>query len=298
MAVIQCDQLTKRYGSRIGVEGLSMEVDEGSLFGFLGPNGSGKTTTIRVLLGLLHATDGTASIFGLDCWRRSHVIKREVGYVPGDLRLYPWLTLTNALSIFGHARGCDLNGPGLELAELLELDPHVNVRRMSRGMRQKLGLILALAHRPRLLILDEPTTALDPLMQEVLCRHLRELAGAGHTIFFSSHTLDEVERLCDRVAILRRGRLVADETLESLRTRATRTVTIHWQSGVDQASVKPPPVLDLHRREKHWWEATLTGPVMDLIPWAAAQPIEDLSIAKPDLSRVFQQYYVDAEAES
>src|SRR5207247_1315609 len=155
VSLIQLDNLTRRYGRRRGVESLSFSVGEGALFGFLGPNGAGKTTTIRVLLGFLRPTSGAAKIFGLDCWRDSKAIKRDIGYLPGDLRLPAWMDGANALSIFGAVRGRDLAGAGRELAEKFDLDLRVKVRDMSRGMRQKLGLILALAHSPRLLVLDE-----------------------------------------------------------------------------------------------------------------------------------------------
>ncbi|MHC4697220.1 MAG: ABC transporter ATP-binding protein [Planctomycetota bacterium] len=295
MTVILTEQLTRRYGRRVGVERLSISVPAGTLFGFLGPNGSGKTTTIRVLLGLLKASEGSAAVLGFDSWRDSHRIKAEVGYLPGDLRLYPWLTCRESISIFGRARGRDLSHATLELAEDFDLEPDVRVRTMSRGMRQKLGLILALAHHPQLLILDEPTTALDPLMQEKLYRHLRALAGAGHTIFFSSHTLSEVEKLCDRVAILREGKLVADETLEALRDRARRVVTIHWQDTAKLSEITPPQCLDLIERGDRQWEATLAGPAMELVRWCAGQPIEDVAIGQPDLGRLFQEYYAEPE---
>ncbi len=292
MNVVVTEQLTKRYGRRVGVQELSLSVPEGTVFGFLGPNGSGKTTTIRVLMGLLRATGGTANVFGRDCWRESHRIKSEVGYLSGDLRLYPWLTCKSALRIFELTRRRHLTAEGDELASKFGLEPDVRVRSMSRGMRQKLGLILALAHRPKLLILDEPTASLDPLMQETLYKHLRNLASNGHTIFFSSHTLKEVEDLCDRVAILREGRLVADETLEDLRARAKRVVTLRWQEDVRPGEIDAPGFLEVHEREGQQWEASLTGPVIELVKWCAGQPIDDLSIGQPDLASVFQQYYV------
>ena len=294
MSVIVVKQLTKRYGRRVGVANLNLNVSEGSIFGFLGPNGAGKTTTIRVLLGLLKPSEGAAAIFGLDCWRQSHLINAEVGYLPGDLRLYPWLTCERALNIFGQIRERDLTDAGRALASDLDLDPDVPVRDMSRGMRQKLGLILALAHRPKLLILDEPTASLDPLMQDKLYDHLRALAADGHTIFFSSHTLSEVEHLCDRVAILREGRLVVDETLDALRGRAKRVVTIRWHEG---DVPKPPGSLDVYERRDRQWHASLTGSVMELVRWSAGQPIEDLSIGQPDLTMLFQQYYAHEESD-
>jgi ABC-2 type transport system ATP-binding protein len=288
--IIFTESLTRRYGRRIGIEAMSLAVPEGSLFGFLGPNGAGKTTTIRVLLGFLRPTRGRASVFGLDCWRGSSRIKAEVGYLPGDLRLYPWMNGADALRLFGSIRRRDLEREGCELAERFDLDLAVRVRNMSRGMRQKLGLILAMAHRPRLLVLDEPTASLDPLMQEQLRLHLRALAGAGHTIFFSSHTLSEVEQLCDRVAILREGRLVADATLDELRRRSRREVMIRWKNRADAAQ-EPPPFLELQKRDGENWTCLLAGPATDLVRWAASQPIEDLAIGRPDLDALFRQYY-------
>src|SRR5262245_27893109 len=220
VAVISTHNLTRWYGRRRGIEGLNLEVAEGSLFGFLGPNGAGKTTTIRVMLGFLRPSSGGASVLNRDCWRDSRRIKVDVGYVPGDLRLHPWLTGTSALRIFSAIRGRDLVRGGMDLAQRFELDMTVKVRNMSRGMRQKLGLILAMAHQPRVLVMDEPTASLDPLMQVRLHEHLREQSRQGHTVFFSSHSLSEVEQLCDRVAIVRDGRLVADSTLDELRRQA------------------------------------------------------------------------------
>ncbi len=290
MSVIIIDKLTKRYGRRTGIDGVTLQVSAGEIFGFLGPNGAGKTTTIRLMLGLLRPNDGSVRIFGLDCWRSSRRVKQEVGYLPGDLRLYARTTGNTMLRICGAIRGRDLGAPGRTLAELFALDLNVTVRRMSRGMRQKLGLILALAHRPQLLILDEPTASLDPLMQERLMELLRTLAAEGHTIFFSSHSLSEVERLCDRVAIVREGRLVADETLVSLRANARRQVTIRWHT--DAAEPQPPPFLAIHRREDHLWEASLRSDVTSLLQWLHDRPVADLAVGHPDLDSLFRQYYL------
>jgi ABC-2 type transport system ATP-binding protein len=291
MVVIAIENLTKRYGRRVGVADLSLEVPDGSIFGFLGPNGSGKTTTIRVLLGLLRPTAGTARIFGMNCVREGHRIKAEVGYLPGDLRLYSWMTTELALRLISRIRGRELFQEGRRLIDVFGLDPAVRVRNMSRGMRQKLGLILALAHRPQLLILDEPTASLDPLMQAKLYRELRTLALQGHSVFLSSHSLSEVQELCAHVAILREGRLVAHESIENLRGRARRTVTIRWSGTAPGDGIPPPPFLTVVDRVPGEWRAVLTGKAMDLISWSATQPIEDLAIEEPDLSTLFQDYY-------
>ncbi len=291
MSVIVTDQLTRCYGPRTGIERLDLDVAEGSLFGFLGPNGAGKTTTIRVLLGFLRPNAGRASLFGLDCWRDGARIRQDVGYLPGDLRLYPSATGRELVRIFGLARHRDLAAPGRDLADRLALDLSVPVRKMSRGMRQKLGLILAMAHRPRLLVLDEPTASLDPLMQDQLIQYLRGNAAQGHTIFFSSHTLSEVERLCDRVAIVREGRLVANEPLEALRARARRRFTIRWESEQLSRDMAPPDFLRLDERRQQSWHGSLQGEVPELVRWAATQPIEDLAIGHPDLESLFREYY-------
>lgn len=287
---IQLSSLTRSYGPRRGISDVTLEVPEGSLFGFLGPNGAGKTTAIRVLLGFLKPTHGDASALGLDCWRDSAKIKQDVGAIPGDLRLWPWLTGHSALSLFGRVRGRDLRGQGRALAEELELDLSVRVRRMSRGMRQKLGLILALAHQPRLLILDEPTTALDPLMQDRLREILRRMAAKGHTVFFSSHTLSEVEDLCERVAIVKDGRIVADGTLESL--RADTGYIVSWRVPNPEAIVVPMLAgLSVERRGENEYFGTYVGPARDLIVQLSTLPIDDVSITRMDLETLFRRFY-------
>lgn len=295
MSLIQLDNLTRGYGRRRGVERVSLSVAEGALFGFLGPNGAGKTTTIRVLLGFLRPGSGTAKIFGLDCWRDSKAIKRDVGYLPGDLRLSEWMNGVAALSIFGAVRGRDLGNSGRELADTFDLDLKVKVRDMSRGMRQKLGLILALAHSPRLLVLDEPTSSLDPLMQKVLHDLLRQRAAAGHSVFFSSHSLGEVEELCDRVAIVRDGELVADESLAALRNRAGHDVTIRWKHESNALKLVPPEFLKLTRREGAVWQGTFDGPAHRLVDFLAGKPVEELSIGRPDLESLFRRFYQQSE---
>lgn len=289
--VVRTLNLTRRYGRRVAVDCVTLGVPEGLLFGFLGPNGSGKTTTIRVLLGFLKASAGQATVFGLDAWRESRRIKAEVGYLPGDLRLYPFLTGRETLRMVSRLRGRDLMSAGGELAASFDLDLERRVETMSRGTRQKLGLILALCVAPRLLVLDEPTNGLDPIMQERLYVHLRRLAAAGHTVFFSSHTLSEVERLCDRVAILREGRLVADESLETLRARAERSVVIRWPAGAASDGLVAPSGLQLSSREPLEWRGSVVGAAGELIRWCADHRVEDVSISPPNLSTVFQRFY-------
>ena len=291
MSIISTEQLSRRYGRRIGIEAANLDVREGQIFGFLGANGAGKTTVIRLLTGFLRPTQGCASIFGLDCWRDSARIKREAGYLPGDLRLYPWLTGRTALKIIGRVRGVDLRANGAALADRFQLEMDLRVRRMSRGTRQKLGLLLALVHKPRLLILDEPTSGLDPVMQAELAKCLREFASAGHTVFFSSHTLREVETLCDRVAVVRQGHIIADETIQSLRAGARRNVELLFTDSETAARVALPVFLKHYRRDGRKLHCELEGPAPPLIRWAAQQSLEDISISPPDLESLFRIFY-------
>ncbi len=264
------------------------EVPEGSLYGFLGPNGAGKTTTIRMLLGLLQASSGDVEVFGLDPWRDGRRVRAEIGYVPGDLRLYPWLSVESGLRLVGGARRRDVSAPGRQLAERFGLDPRVRVRRMSRGMRQKLGLILALAPSPRLLILDEPASGLDPLMQEQLLACLRERSKNGDTVFFSSHTLRDVDALCDRVAIIRSGRIVADESLEALRERRGYDVSVRFGRVIEG---EPPAFLQVERRTEYVWSGVLTGRIHEFVQWLAGLPVEELIVQEPELESLFRRYY-------
>jgi len=295
MSVIRARNLTKSYGSRTGVLGIDLDVPPGAIFGFIGPNGAGKTTFIRLLLGFLRPTAGEADVLEKDAWRHSAQVKRAVGYLPGDLRLYPWMTVDSALSVAGRVRGMDLRHAGGELVEHFKLDRDVKVRQMSRGMRQKLGIMLALAHDPKLIILDEPTTGLDPLTQDALIEYLRQRAQHGRTVFFSSHTLSEVETLCDRVAIVRRGRIVANETLQALRERAHRTVTIAFDDAAHARQTAPPVGLTVERRDRAAWHGTWDGPARHLVQWAASQSVHDLNISPPNLEHLFRAFYRDDE---
>ena len=291
MNVVNMERLSLWYGKRVGIETVDLQVAEGEIFGFLGPNGAGKTTTIRVLLGLLRPSSGTATILGLDCWRQSHRIKRQIGYLPGDLRLYPWFTAESALRIIGRIRGQDLAPFGGLLTERFLLDPTLVVRKMSRGTRQKLGIVLALAHRPQLVVLDEPTSGLDPLMRDELARCLRELAAQGHTVFFSSHSLSEVEQLCDRVAVVREGRIAANEPVDSLRRQAHRAVSLRFRDALSANNVAVPAFLGVVERTGTTWQCDLVGGTPELVRWAAEQPIDDMTIGPPSLERLFRQFY-------
>src|SRR5262245_25849574 len=216
-AAIETSGLSKCYGRRVALQDLSLSVPEGALLGFRGPNGAGKTTTLRILAGLLRATAGSARLFGRDCWLDGPCLRAEVGYLPGELHLYEALTGRATLRFLAGVRRRDCSREIERLGRLFDLELDRRVRGYSHGMKQTLGLIQALMHRPRLLILDEPTNGLDPLMRRCLFDELRAVAAEGRTVLFSSHTLSEVDELCDEVAVLRQGRLVEMERVEVLR---------------------------------------------------------------------------------
>lgn len=287
---IRLSAVTKRYGAHRGIESIDLVAPEGTILGFLGPNGAGKTTTIRVLLGLLRATSGRALILGRDCWSEGNLARRNVGYLPGDLRLYSWLTARSGVRLAASIRGTETSDAE-DLLQAFGLEPDLPVRRMSRGTRQKLGLLLALAHTPRVIVLDEPTTSLDPLVSDALYRILRERAETGATIFFSSHTLGDVERLCERIAIVRDGRIVADEPLAEIRARATRAVMIRFRDAESAAATRPPDVLRVRDRTADTWHAELTGEPSGLLDFLQSVQPADLTIGAPDLQGIFRSHY-------
>src|SRR5512132_1588201 len=245
-AVIETDRLTKRYGRSRGIDELSLTVGAGEIFGFLGPNGAGKTTTIRTLLDLLHPTSGSARLFGLDSRRDSRAIRARLGNLPGDFSYDEGATGRELLALFAALRGMDGLGKAQALAERFEADLSRPLHELSRGNRQKLGLIQALFHQPELVILDEPTTGLDPLMQEEFLAVVAEERERGATVFLSSHDLDEVQRACDRVAIIRDGRLIAIEDVAQMRERAYRDVSVRFVRSVDRREFETlPGVVDV-----------------------------------------------------
>src|SRR5437764_2411715 len=207
-AIIQTHQLTKSYGKSRGILEVTFDIQEGEVFGFLGPNGAGKTTTMRTLMGLLRANSGNATIGGLDCWKESTEVKKLVGYLPGEFTFDPGLRGAQIIEYLGHLRGGVDQAYVRALVERLGLDPSKRFREYSRGNKQKVGLIQAFMHKPRLLILDEPTGGLDPLNQQEFSAMVAEVKAEGRTVFLSSHILPEIEHLCDRVGIIREGELV------------------------------------------------------------------------------------------
>ena len=224
LAAVRTEGLTKRYGTADALRDLSLEVNRGEVLGYLGPNGAGKTTTIRLLLGLIQPTAGRAEIFGLDCQHRPVEAHRHLAYVPGEANLWPGLTGAETLHLLGRVQGEVDQSYRDELVALFELDADKKVRAYSKGNRQKVILIAALMCRPDLLVLDEPTAGLDPLMEQAFRHCIYEAKERGQTVFLSSHVLSEVEALCDQVAILRNGRLIETGTLTDMRHLSATSV--------------------------------------------------------------------------
>jgi ABC-2 type transport system ATP-binding protein len=295
-AVISARGLTKHYGSVRALTDLTLEVREGEIFGFLGPNGAGKSTTIRTLLGFLQPTKGGATVLDLDIILESVEIRRHVGYLPGGIALYDSLTGEQVLDYLADLQGREPRRRA-ELCDRLELPGSVlrrKVRDYSRGMRQKVGVVQALQHDPELAILDEPTEGLDPLMQQAFYRLLDDLRRQGKTVFFSSHVLSEVERLCDRVAIIRAGELMAIHEVAELLARRRRKVALRWRGGApDPASL---PGLEDVETDGNRVTGTLSGDMAGFIRAIASPSLEDLTIEPASLEEAFLEYYATDQA--
>jgi ABC-2 type transport system ATP-binding protein len=292
-AILDVEGLTKSYGGKRGIADVSLRVEEGESFGFLGPNGAGKTTTIRVLMALLRADAGTARIAGLDCWERSVELKRLTGYVPGEPALDPDLTGGQILEYFAHLRGGVDQAHLRQLIERLDLDTGRRFRQYSTGNKRKVVLIQAFMHRPRVLILDEPTNGLDPLNQQEFGRMVHEAREGGTTIFLSSHILGEVEHLCTQVGIIRDGRLVRVGGVAEVKDIKRYEITITFGAAVPAATFA---TLDgvAGVEEVAGGRAlriTMQGAPDAVIKAAAHHPVLSLSSHEPSLEDIFLRYY-------
>jgi ABC-2 type transport system ATP-binding protein len=286
--------LTKRYGSLTALNELNLDVAQGEVLGFLGLNGAGKTTAIRLLLDLLRPTSGAAFIFGHDCWLDGLAARARVGYLPGELGIFPDLTGLEVLDFLAGLKRQPVNKQRREeLVERLEL-PHRDLRRKLRqystGMKRKLGIIQAFEGDPPVLILDEPTEGLDPLMQESFYALLKEAKQSGRTVFMSSHVLSEVERVCDRIALLRKGELVLLAGLEAIRGLTARRVRVTFSRDVT-APTDVPAGHSIIESAPRLWRLEVTGPLGPLLAALAGLPVEDLQVRQGRLEDVLPKYY-------
>ena len=283
--------LVKDYGQVHAVRGIDLEVRHAEVFGFLGPNGAGKTTTIRCILDLLRPTAGRIEVFGLDPRRDGVAVRRRIAYVPGELRLPERQTGHQLVAAIARLRGGLAAGRERELAERLGLDLSRRLRDLSSGNRRKVALLLAFAADAELLVLDEPTNGLDPLMQHEFLRLVREARDAGTTIFLSSHVLSEVQRAADRVAVLRAGKIVAQGTVEELRGRARQRVDVWFVDAPPTAELAALPGLQDQLVEGHRFAAMLSGPIQPLLEVLARHPVATMLVEEPDLEDAFLDLY-------
>jgi ABC-2 type transport system ATP-binding protein len=286
--------LTKQYGSLTALNDLNLDIAQGETLGFLGLNGAGKTTAIRLLLDLLRPTRGTAFIFGFDCWAEGLAARARTGYLPGELGLYLDLTGLEVLDFLaGLSRQPVDTRHRQRLCDTLELprsDLRRRLRQYSTGMKRKLGIIQAFQTDPPLLILDEPTEGLDPLMQEAFYGLLANVKRKGTTVFMSSHVLSEVERVCDRIALLRKGELVLLSGVQELRRLAVRRVRVFFREDVS-ANPELPPGHELLEKTPRLWRLTVAGPLSPLLAALAPLPVKDMEVEEPRLEDVVLKYY-------
>jgi ABC-2 type transport system ATP-binding protein len=290
-ATVETLGLTKSYGATLAVDRLDLRVEPGQVFGFLGPNGAGKTTTIRLLLALHRPTAGSARVFGLDSQRESVAIHARCGYLPGEFELHPRMTGRRVLDWFSRAR------PGVDerlrdqLLERFDVILDRQIHELSKGNRQKLGIVLAFMHRPELLVLDEPTSGLDPLMQNEFHRLVREMTAEGRTVFLSSHELDEVQRIADRVAIIREGRLVVTDTVEGLRRQAPQTIELRFRAPVAPAVFESLAGVRGVTTEGGRITLQASGQLAELLRVIADHDPIDVVARHADLDELFLRYY-------
>jgi beta-exotoxin I transport system ATP-binding protein len=288
---IEIGGLTKTYGTTRALDGLDLEVEPGECFGYLGPNGAGKTTTIRLLMALQRPTAGQATVLGLDPQTESVEVHRRIGYLPGDLALYSRLTGRHHIEWFARARGELVSSFADELIDRFQVVMNRPVKELSTGNRQKIGLVLAFMHRPELLILDEPTSGLDPLMQDEFERLVRETVAEGRTVFLSSHVLDEVQRLADRVAIIKGGRLVATDTVDHLRQSAPRRMEARFPAQIDPSVFSRIPGVSVTSCEGTHLSMEVTGPIGQVLKTIAEHEPLDVIARHADLDELFLGFY-------
>ncbi|MFK4084930.1 ABC transporter ATP-binding protein [Kribbella sp. NPDC020789] len=289
--VIRTRRLTKHFGPRPALEELDLDVPAGSILGYLGPNGAGKTTTIRLLAGLIRPTSGSAAVFGFDAADRYAEVQRRIGYLPGDFAAYPVLTGRQYLSYFAHLYGGITPDRIDLLAKRFELDLDTRIGTLSRGNRQKIGIVRAFMHEPDLLLLDEPTSGLDPLMQREFRNLLAETRDAGRTVFLSSHVLSEVEAVADNVAILRAGRLVAVQSVPELKNRARHHLDLTFAAEPPADLLRTVPgILDV-TVDQHLAHVVVAGSTAELVRAIAPYEVTGLATHEADLESMFLDYY-------
>jgi len=294
LSVIEINGLTKDYGNNKGIFDLSFRVEEGEVFGYLGPNGAGKTTTIRHLMGFVTPDKGNAYILGNDCIKETDIIMKELGYLPAEMAFFDGMNGMDFLEFMAKMRGMSNTSLRDKLIDMFDLNAKISIRKMSKGMKQKLGIVCAFMHDPKVLLLDEPTSGLDPLMQKIFAELILEEKSKGKTILMSSHIFEEIERTCDRVGIIKQGHLVAIENIKNLKEKRRRTYLITFDS---------PETAKEFMKKNHSANVEITGAVAKvtimgniaaLIRELANFNVLDLDTERSSLEDVFMQYYGDS----
>ena len=286
MEIIQTEKLTKFYGKARGIVDLDLTVEQGEFFGFIGPNGAGKSTTIRTLLGLIAPTSGSARVFGKDVAKEKQAILRRVGYLPSEALFYPGMKVREVLKLSADLRETDCAAESKQLCARLQLDTARRVEELSFGNRKKVAIVCALQHKPELLVLDEPTGGLDPLMQKEFFDILRERNKEGTTVFLSSHVLSEIQRNCTRAAIIRDGRIIACDSVDALAKTNAKRVTLHGSVGLEQLE-------GVRDRTASGDSVSFlySGDMNSLLRTLSCGQVKDLTVTEPDLEEVFLHYY-------
>ncbi len=289
--VIETHDLTVYYGKHRGIKGVNLTVEKGEVFGFLGPNGAGKTTTQRVLLDVIRPTSGKATIFGMDCRKQGVELRRRIGYLPGELALYKDMRASEFCEMYEYLRGeNDSKGFWRNLAERLDLDINRKIGNFSKGNKQKVGVVAAFMNRPDLLILDEPTGGLDPLVQQTVMEMVREVQADGRTVFFSSHILPEVQAVCDRVGIIREGEMVATQRVEELFAQRINRMSLIFTTLPPEGVFDIPGVTELKRTEQSTMLEVQEN-LAQVLAIAAQHEIQDIETHNVSLEEIFLAYY-------
>ncbi len=294
MQVIEANKLTKYYGKARGIIGVDLSVEEGEIFGFIGPNGAGKSTTIRTMLNLIFPSSGQAKIFGMDIVSETKQIKQIVGYIPSEAIFYDEMSVRELLEYSARFYGVQLGEWYKKLVKALDLDTTRKIVDLSMGNRKKVAIVQAMLHKPKLLILDEPTSGLDPLMQQTFFDLVLEMNREGSTVFFSSHILQEVQRMCRRVAIIKEGRILTVEDIDSLRSRQLTKVMLIPSNGTPFS--EDFPGVSNYKQTGRQTRFLYSGNVNELVRYLAKTGLEKITIEEPTLEEVFMHYYEKKEA--
>ena len=293
MNIIEIKGLSKSYGKQVALEGVNLNVKKGEVYGFIGPNGAGKSTTIRILLGMIKKDGGVVKILGKDPWDNAVEIHKKLAYIPGDVNLWPNLTGGEVIDFLGRLNGQVDSNLKQELLEKFQLNPKKKCRSYSKGNRQKVALVSAFLSDAEVLILDEPTSGLDPLMEQVFQSCILELKKQGKTIFLSSHILAEVEALCDRVGIIRQGKIVEEGTLDELRHLTRSTVTVQLDNQDDIKDIEG--IYDLSKLNEKWKFSVDTNAMVSVMQRLASMGIKSLVAEPPTLEELFIRHYGESD---